>query len=167
MSVASRWSRLWFRGRFYLSGLMLVPPMVAAPFYFGPATTPPLGAHILPERQIGPYRVLLAEVQTGPARPGSEGSLLKDYQLSIGNGYPDRIRSVYIRLGPPADDADLGEIMHGNPYRLHAHARFSPDLQGDDRLWLTLVDWDGTRHQASWPLGEAMTKISFQHSKDK
>lgn len=153
-------ARLWFRGRYYLSGLILILPLVAFPHYFRQAGTPPLGAHVLPERQVGPYAVTLAEQRLGPPRPGPEGALLKDYQLRIREGYPDRVRSVYIRLGPPEGD-DLGDIMHGNPYRLHAHVEFDRPPRADDFVWLTLEEWDGTLHQASWPIAEAVTKASF------
>ncbi len=71
-------SRLWFRGRYYLSGLILILPLVAFPNYFKMVGAPPLGANILPERSVGPFRVTLAEFMRGPPRPGPRNVPLKD-----------------------------------------------------------------------------------------
>lgn len=168
MTVLSRMlvSRLWFRGRYCLSGLMLILPLIAFPFYFRQVSAPPLGANILPERQVGDFRVVLAEFRAGPPRVGPKRHLLKDYQLHIRDGYPDRIRTVYLRVGKPPNDRNLGEIMHGNPYRLGAHVRFPATLRADETLWLTLEEWDGSRHQASWPLSQVVTGVSFVNSED-
>lgn len=154
-SIRTLSSRLWFRGRYYLSGAVLVLPLLAFPAYFQQVSAPPLGAHILPERAIGPYAVILAEVLPGPPRIAEGGRPVKDFQLHLQGGYPDRVRSVYLRLGLPTSRDDLGEIMHGNPYRLHAHVPFPAQPGAGQQLWLTLEDWDGTLRQAWWPVAEA------------
>lgn len=165
--LKSRLGWLWFRGRFYLSGLVLILPAMAFPFYFVQATTPPLGSTILPEREVGPFRVTLAEFMPGPPIKGPCGHMLKDYQLHIADGYPERIRSVWIRVGPPPNARTLGEIMHGNPYRLHGHARFMAPPRTSDQLWLTIEEWDGSLHQTWWPLPATMTQVSFDTSEGK
>jgi|AGTN01.3.fsa_nt_gi hypothetical protein len=167
MHTRSLPSRLWFRGRYYLSGLILILPVMAFPAYFERVATPPLGANILPERSVGPFRVTLAEFRPGPPRIGPRKHLLKDYSLHVAEGYPDRIRSVYIRLGEPPNVRNLGEFMHGNPYRLRAHVRFMEPPRADEKIWLTIEEWDGTMHQASWPLTEAMTKVKFENPEGK
>lgn len=156
---ASLPARLWFRGRFYLSGLVLVLPAMAFPFYFQQVSAPPLGAHILPERQVGPYVVTLAEFMPGPPHPGEDGHPVKDFSLHVRDGYPQRIRSVYLRLGAPAHADDLGEAMHGNPYRLHVHVPIPAQVSAAERLWLTIEDWDGTLRQTWWPVTEATTRM--------
>jgi len=153
--------RLWFRGRFYLAALVLILPVNIFPFYLVEATTPPLGTHILPERRVGPFAVTLAEWLEGPPILSENRFLLKTYQLAIKDGYPNRIRSVYLRLGEPPNDRNLGDVMEGNPYRLHGDVRFMEPPKQTDTLWLTLEEWDGTLHQTSWPLPEVMTNVDF------
>lgn len=162
MSLKQKIAWGWFRGRFYLSGLVLLLPASVFPFYLQEVTTPPLGMHVLPARQVGPFTVTLAEWRSGPPIVGQNRELLKTYQLAIKDGYPDRIRSVYLRLGQPPNDRNLGEFMEGNPYRLHADLRFFGPPQKSDSLWLTLEGWDGSQYQISWPLPEAMTDTDFQ-----
>lgn len=167
MTTQSLSARLWFRGKYYLSGLILILPLIAFPNYFTRVAVPRLGAHILPEQAVGPFQVTLAEFMPGPPLVGPKEHLLKDYALEIREGYPDRIRSVYIRVGVPPNARNLGEIMHGTPYRLHAHVRFMTPPRADERMWLTLEEWDGSIHQASWPLSEVMTGTSFDSSEGK
>lgn len=154
-------ARLWFRGKYLLSILVLLLPLTAFPDYFVAVEAPPLGLNILPERMVGPFPVTLAEFMPGPPRIGPRRHLLKDYALSIREGYPDRIRSVYIRVGKPPNSRNLGEFMHGTPYRLHAELRFVTPPRADDTLWLTLEEWDGTLHQTHWPLPEVMTEAGL------
>lgn len=154
-----RW--LWFRGRYYLSALILILPIMAFPFYFRQMSTPPLGSNIRPERSIGPFQVTLAEFMPGPPIVAPKHHMLKDYVVHVREGYPDRIRSIYIRVGKPTNIHTLGDFMHGNPYRLHGHVRFMEPPRADDEVWLTIEEWDGTMHQASWPVTEVMTKTTF------
>lgn len=149
--------RLWFRGRFYLSGLVLILPVMAFPAYFAMLGTPPLGGHILPVREVGPYRVTLAEFMPGPPRLGPRSVPMKDLVLAVEDGYPSRIRSAYLRLGRPPNDRNLGEFLHGNPYRLAAELPLIVEPRADQTVWLTLEDWDGTLHQTSWPVAEVLT----------
>ncbi|WP_158240729.1 PepSY-associated TM helix domain-containing protein [Telmatospirillum siberiense] len=153
--------RARFRWRFYLGGLVLILPLMSFPRYFTEVSAPPLGAHILPGREVGPFRVTLAEVIPGAPRLSEQGGLLKDYALHIENGYPDRIRLAYLRRGKPPHERNLGEILEGNPYRLHGKVRFPPTLKSSDSLWLTIEEWDGTLHQTSWPLAEVMQGVTF------
>lgn len=167
MNARSLSAWLWFRGRYYLSALVLVLPVMAFPAYLKRAGTPPLGANIRPEREIGPYRVTLAEMRPGPPRVGLRGHIFKDYAVRVREGYPDRIRTISIRVGPPPNRRTLGEIMHGSPYRLHAHVRFMTPPAADDQIWISIEDWNGTLHQASWPLPEVMTRAGFDTPKGK
>lgn len=153
----SRAAMIWHRSKYYLSALVLVIPLAVFPNYFRAISTPPLGMNVLPERHAGPWPVTLAESRRGEPYLGPREHVLKDYALHIREGYPDRIRTVYLRVGKPPNDRNLGEIMHGSPYRLHAHVRFVTPPQDDDELWLTLEEWDGTLHQLSWPVSDVVT----------
>lgn len=165
--LSAPWLRaVWFRGRYCLSGLVLLLPLSVFPLYFQQVTTPPLGAMILPEREVGPFRVTLAEYLSGPPLPGRNGYLFKDYKLAIKDGYPGRIRSAYLRQDAPIS-RDLGDILHGDPYRLHAHVRIEGQPAATDRLWLTLEEWDGTLHQTSWPFAEVMSDVVFPDQDQK
>lgn len=154
--------RLWFRGRFYLSGLVLILPMMAFPAYFKMAGTPPLGGHILPSRDVGPYHVTLAEFRPGPPRLGPRSVPLKDLVVEIEEGYPQLIRSAYLRLGQPPNDRNLGEPLHGNPYRLAVELPLIAQPKAGQAVWLTLEDWDGTLHQTSWPIEEVLTGMALE-----
>jgi hypothetical protein len=167
MTTMSLPARLWFRGKYYLSGLVLILPIMAFPAYFQRVGTPPLGAHILPEREVGPFKVTLAEFMAGPPYLAPKNHLVKDYSLRVAEGYPDRIRSIYIRVGEPPNIRNLGDFMHGNPYRLHGHVRFMEPPRADEKIWLTIEEWDGTMHQTSWLLSEAMTKVKFENPEGK
>jgi hypothetical protein len=160
-AVLSHAGRLWRGSRFHLSALILVLPLVAFPQYFKERAAPPLGAHILPERQVGPFTVTLAEYMAGPPRTGDYGRQFKDFTLRIHDGYPDRIRTAYLRVGKPPNLRTLGDIAHGDPNRLHGEVRIMEPPRADDSLWLTLEEWDGTLHHAAWPLGEVMTQANL------
>lgn len=152
---AGGWRATWWgRRRFHLGGLVLLLPLAAAPNYFVRVAAPPLGATILAPRQVGPFQVTLAAQLPGAPRPGIDGAARKDYTLAIKDGYPDRIRTAYLRVGPPHGPNDLGEVLHGDPYRLHVHLPLPADWQAGELIWLTLEEWDGRRHQATWPLAE-------------
>jgi len=138
-----------------LSALLLLLPLTALPGYLDTAAGRMPDARALPERAIGPWRVVLAEVRPGPARPAAEGRLDKDYAVRFRDGDAERIRAAYLTV----DDAETERaILHGPPTRLIAHLRFPRPAPGTEaRLWLTVEGWDGSRHRISWPLAETLS----------
>lgn len=105
------------------------------------------GAVILPEREVGPARVTWAEDLNGPPLPGC-------------------IRSAHLRQNAPTS-RDLGDILYGDHYRLHAHVRIEGQPAATDRLWLTLEEWNGSLHQTSWPCAEVMSDVVFPDQDQK
>lgn len=145
-----RWHRLWHRGKFHLSALVLLVPLPFIPAQFGGATVfdPP---EIERTVTAGPYTVRLVTSTAAPHREPT-GDVMKEYTVRVESGGIGTIRGVFLRVGKPRSVRTLGALAEGNPYAWEAEVTIPPALSGDEDLWLTVESWDGALHQAAVPL---------------
>jgi len=79
--------------------------------------------------------------------PYRYGGYLEEFGCSFCEGHTAKIRTAYVSVGPrPADAAPVDGILHGSSLPPHVHVPFPPAAGADDRLWLTVQQWDGQVH---------------------
>jgi hypothetical protein len=142
----------WIRWAYWLSGLLLVLPA----WYLYHSLNPVFPAE-WPEQQLGSFSAAPMPANTaGPYR--YDGKYYKDFTVRLCEGCAQRLRTAYLSVGPqpvpvPAD----GEgVLHGGDLFMEAHAPFPAVLAAEDRLWLTVQQWDGRLYHASWGLPEGL-----------
>ena len=64
-------------------------------------------------------------------------------------------RAVYLRVGKPRSLRAAGSIFFGSPHRAFATVPIPPRTAPDADLWITAEGWDGSVHQAPWPIATA------------
>lgn len=146
----------WNRWKFHLSALVLGASVFYGPGYVSGAHWAHMGERVLPPAAIGPFEATLAEEVVGLPRLDPYGDLLKDYNVILSPEGAKAVKAAWLRVGPPASAEEHGDILGGNPYRLHGHVHFPETYGPDDVLWLTVETWGGERHATSWPLAEAL-----------
>lgn len=143
---------LWHRGRFWLSGLVL---LLSAHYLYqslNPQFPPEwqeqtlgdISAAPMPFDEDPPYRY--------------DGKRYKDFAVRFCDGCMARLRTAHLSIGsqpaertPPSGDG----VLHGSLWYAEAHAPFPEIVGADDRLWLTVQTWDGRLQHVSWPLPAA------------
>ncbi len=149
----------WNRWKFHLSGLVLLASVWYGPGYVSGAHWANMGERVLEPRPVGPYTVTLGEVRAIPPRLDPYGRWIKDYNLILSPAAAKATKAAYLKVGKPRNLKAAGAILHGNPYRLHAHVPFPATFGPEDQLWLTIETWTGEVHQVSWSLGEALATL--------
>ncbi|MFZ5724003.1 MAG: hypothetical protein ACOY33_10140 [Pseudomonadota bacterium] len=138
------------RGRYLVNGLLL-----ALPAWWLYASLNPVFEPEWEERSAGPFVAAPTPADAAPPYPHGD-RLYKDFSVRFCEDCVARIRQAYLGVGaapaPLPDDA--AGLLHGNRFGQHAHAPFPAQPQPGDRLWLTVEDWHGQRHHASWALPE-------------
>lgn len=85
------------------------------------------------------------------------GVYVKDFLLMVNKGDIRNIRQAYLNIGPAAlpleqmKQQDEG-IVHGSKHGLHAHAIAPESINTDDKLWLTVQEWDMKVYVTSWEI---------------
>lgn len=152
--MGERMRRLWHRGKFHLSALVLLVPLPFVPGQFGGNTVfdPPEIERTL---TAGPYTVRVVTGDRGPHQEPT-GDRMKDYAVHVTAGDADTIRAIFLRVGKPRSIRTLGALAEGNPYEREAEVVIPPTLSGAEELWLTVESWDGRLHQAALPLDQLL-----------
>ncbi|MDB2386900.1 hypothetical protein N9W21_06110 [Shewanella sp.] len=89
------------------------------------------------------------------------GSYTKDFMIMFSEGKVDDIRQAYVNIGieplPLAvlQTSDKG-ILHGSQHGQEVHAISASVLKAEDKVWLTIEDWQGQRIVTSWSLPKAL-----------
>lgn len=145
-NVRSRWIRV----AYWLSALLLILPAWYLYQSLNPVFPPewqeqqlgPISAAPMPMNETGPYQY--------------DGKYYKDFAVRLCEGCAERMRTAYLSVGahPAAVPADGEGVLHGSSLFMEAHAPFPAELAAEDRLWLSVQEWDGQLHHASWPLPE-------------
>lgn len=146
----------WNRWKFHLSALVLGASVFYGPGYVSGAHWAHMGERVLAPVAIGPFEVTLAEEVVSPPRRDPYGEILKDYNVILSAAGAKAVKAAWLHVGAPEAGRETGEMLGGNPYRLHGHVHFPETYGPDDTLWLTVETWSGDIHTASWSLGEAL-----------
>lgn len=148
----------WRRWRFHLSALLILLPVLYVPQYFRDTAlnrgTLGLGQRPAGTVQVGPWTLEMAEWQTGAPKVDPAGHM-KTFTMALCRGCENEIRAVYLRVGKPRSVRAAGSIFFGSPHRAFATIPIPERATPDDSLWLTAEGWDGSVHQAAWPLASA------------
>lgn len=144
--AATRLGRWWQGWRFHLNAVLMVIPLLALPGAWHDART--VSGQLAPPQSwetfltTGPFALHLSEI----AQPAPDRRTL---QLVLCPGCEQRIREVRVSAGTdaPANPED-DTIFLGPPARMQATL---PRSRAP--LWLTVVEWNGTRYTARVPEG--------------
>jgi hypothetical protein len=151
--------RWWLKWRFHLSALVILVPAAITPFYFQQLAMESgaagLGAREIGERQIGPWRVRLAEFDLLPPQVQGPAGPVKSLALALKGDAISQVRAAYVKIGKPRSLRAAGSIFFGSPYRQTAGLPVPERTAPDADIWLTLEGWDGSVHQAPIKLAEA------------
>ncbi|VFR16518.1 FIG139991: Putative thiamine pyrophosphate-requiring enzyme [plant metagenome] len=149
---------LWRRYRFYLSGLLFILPLIYLQPYFDQLAlfrgAAGLGQRPAGEVQVGPWKMQMAEFEVGAPKSDPAGRV-KTFTMALCQGCENEVRAVYLRVGKPRSLRAAGAIFFGGPHRAFATVPIPARTKPDDELWLTAEGWDGSMHQAPWPLSAA------------
>ena len=149
----------WFRWRFHLSGLLILIPVVLAPYYIEIMALfrgdNGLGAHVIGTKAVGPWEVTLAEqFEYGPTMNGPAG-YMKLFNAAVCEACTKEVKAVYLRVGKPRSLRTAGSLGFGTPYRMMLHIPVPENTSPDADLWLTAEGWDGSVYHTTWSLAEA------------
>lgn len=139
----------WQRGMYRVSGLVLIAPVW---FFYEAMSPPPLPAQ-WQRQSIGPFTAAPQPVNNDAPYP-HDGAFAKDFSVHFCEGCIAQIRMAWLGVGerPSALPDDLAGILHGNNHEQHVHAPFPQALGDNDKLWLTVQQWNGQTHHTAWSL---------------
>ncbi len=89
----------------------------------------------------------LLEKDLNPIRPGRTTTV-----NAYINGDTSEIKFMYVSAKKPRGFRAPGFVIHGVNGNRHAHMAVPDTLVPDNKLWLTIEDWNGHFYQTSWPL---------------
>lgn len=144
-------STFWQKNKFKFSGLVLI-----LPFWFLYQSMNPVFPPALPKATVGPFEVTVSPLTEDGAYL-HHGEWVKDYYLQLCVGCVEKIRQGFLVVSKQAPDFQQlsqghSSVLHGTVHGLHVHASTPEKLQGGEKLWLLLEDWQGKRYQHSWDL---------------
>lgn len=134
--------------------------LLLLPVYFFYSSMYPSYSPSWQAKQIGEFEVKPLPSDLEPPYL-HHGSYAKDFMILFRQGEVRNIRQAYLNIGPEAlpltvmQKSDEG-LLHGSPTAQSAHA-ISPDkLNADDKLWLTIEDWQLQQQVIAWDLPSSL-----------
>ncbi|SHI32403.1 thiamine pyrophosphate-binding protein [Pollutimonas bauzanensis] len=149
----------WRRWRYHLSALLLILPLAYLPRYFDDLALSRgdkgLGQREIGQQAVGPWSLRLAEWRIEAPQRQGEAGYMKVFTLALCKECVGQVKAAYLRVGKPRSLRAAGALFSGSPYRQMTSVPIPVRAAPDADLWLTLEGWDGSVHQASWPLKQA------------
>ena len=90
----------------------------------------------------------LLEKDLPPIRPGRQTNM----NVFIHGGNPKAIKFMHIKARKPRTMRAPGAVVHGQLGNQHSNTIMPKKIKDNAKLWVTIEDWHGNFHQASWPL---------------
>jgi uncharacterized iron-regulated membrane protein len=90
----------------------------------------------------------LLEKDLDPIQPGRTTTL----NAYIHSGNHEAIKFMYVKIKKPRTFRAPGSVIHGSIGNQGAQLLIPKKLKEDEKLWLTIEDWDGNFYQTNWPL---------------
>lgn len=140
---------LWHKSRYWLNGFVIVLPV----YFLYDSLTPAPPPEAWEMQVIGPFEVTPTPADN--ALPYQhDGEWVKDFSVQFCAGCVKKIRLAYMSVGeqPAPVPAGAEGILHGNHQMQHVHAPYPLERTEQDRLWISVQEWSGDLHHASWPL---------------
>lgn len=149
--MARRYNTFWQRNKFKLSGLVLI-----LPFWFLYQSFQVDFPDTWEAQQLGPFEVTPMPLDLD-APYAHHDDYVKDFMLMFSQGEVADIRQGYLSIGPePLPLAKLEQddqgILHGSRHGQHVHGIAPASLSANDKVWLTIQDWQGEVYVANWEL---------------
>lgn len=158
-ATSARAPSRWQRYKYWLSALLLMPPVWYTYQALNPSFPPSWE-----QQTVGPFTVTPMPLNDAAPYP-HDGGHLKDFAVTFCAGCWRQIHSAHLVVGAaPAElSPDLGGLLHGGDHLQHVHAPFPRKPASDERLWLTVEDWQGHRYHVAWTLnGTAVPAAEVQ-----
>lgn len=156
---ASALKQFWLKWRFHLNILLILIPLGFMPKYFADAKLfrgdAGLGANLIRDIQVGPYRMDLAELRDEAPRANGPAGYFKQFNAALCTQCVEGAKAVYLRVGKPRSLRAAGTLFFGPAYRMGTSLPVPARTRPDAALWITIEGWDGQLHQASVPLAKA------------
>ena len=141
----------WNRNKYWLSAWVLVLP----PLFFYQSMNPTF-PDLMEQKSAGQFSASIMPLDNN-APYEHDGTYVKDYMVIFNSGEVTDIRQAYLNVGPTPlpweqlQKSELG-ILHGSQYGQHVHAIAKPAFTAQDKLWLTIQNWQQQRTVLSWEL---------------
>lgn len=148
---------LWQRYKYKVSGLLLILPL-----YFLYQSLFPNFPDSWEVRKIGSFEVIPMPYNLAPPYL-HDGVYTKDFFFTFTQGDIKSIRQAYVNIGKyalPLQQLAVGNegILHGSQHGQEAHAISPEVLNSEDRVWLTIENWQGKSLVTSWPIPRSFFK---------
>jgi hypothetical protein len=145
----------WQRYKYKLNGFILI-----LPFYFLYQSLSPEFPDTWEAKKIGSFEVTPMPYNLDPPY-FHDGSYTKDFFFTFNQGNIQEIRQAYVNIGKqalPLNILAIGNegILHGSQHGQEAHAISPKILKREDKVWLTIENWQGQHTVTSWDLPEAL-----------
>lgn len=156
--MTTKLSSLWQRYKYKLNFLILILPLYFFYQSLHPVFPPAWPAQTLGslEQKFGPFEIVPMPFDLEPAYQ-HENSYVKDFLLMFNQGDIGQIRQAYLNIGEqPLALSELQQgsdgILHGSRHGQHVHAIAQPSFKHQDKMWLTIENWQGDQITTSWEL---------------
>ncbi|AYV14490.1 hypothetical protein [Shewanella algae] len=147
-------NNLWNRHKFNLSGFVLL----FSGYFFYQSLHPQFPA-ALPAQTVGEFTLAPMPFDLNPPYR-HDGEFIKNFMVLFREGDLGNIRQAFMNIGPealPIDQLQQGDLglLHGSRYGQHVHALTQAEIYRQDRLWLSIENWQGEIVQASWAIPDS------------
>lgn len=142
---------LWNRYKFKVNAFLIVLPC-----YFLYQSLFPQFPNSWDTKKIGEFEVTATPYNLeGPYL--HHGTYTKDFMLTFSEGNIDNIRQAYLNIGKealPLTSLQIDDkgILHGSKHGQEVHAISDSILKPEDKVWLTIEDWQGKIIVTNWEL---------------
>jgi hypothetical protein len=147
----------WRTYRFHLNVLLILIPLAFIPTYFSDFAKRQdsrLDEHTLGEIDVGLCSVMLMRQGTPNARSGAVEQAIR-FTAALSDRCRNDVKATYLHVGKSTDPRTTVEIFSGTPNRMTAEVTL-PREAGRE-LWITMIGWDATVHQARVAMDQAST----------
>lgn len=148
-------NNFWNRNKYKINGLILILSC-----YFLYQSLFPQFPDALKSKTVGEFEVSAMPYNLEPPYL-HHGVYTKDFFLTFSKGDVKNIRQAYLNIGAsplPLLTLQQGSdgILHGSQHGQEVHAIAPKLFTADDKIWLTIENWQNKQFVVSWDLPEAM-----------
>jgi hypothetical protein len=149
--MANPKNSLWQGYKYKVSGLLLILPI-----FFLYQSLFPKFPDAWEAKKIGSFEIVPMPYNLDPPYL-HDGVYTKDFFFTFKQGDIKNIRQAYVNIGKhalPLRQLAAGNagILHGSQHGQEAHAISPAVLIFEDKMWLTIENWQGKLLITSWPL---------------
>ncbi|NBB09873.1 thiamine pyrophosphate-binding protein [Pseudomonas sp. SLFW] len=140
----------WRTYRVHLNVLLILIPVAFIPTYFSDFANRVDG---------GPDGYTLGEIDTGPCSllltEHASGGQVRRFTAALSERCRNDVKATYLHVGKSSDPRTLTDIFSGTPNRMSATVTLTSPRKVGEELWVTMLGWDGSVHQARAHMDQA------------